>query len=114
MEYIEYQDPKAFLRVTQFVLEENEALYGLMFGISLRLVENPFHYGTQPYLATIASRRKLELIALMTPRYKFQIASLNNKSIQAIDLLAFELHKGDWHVPIVIAVEEIAKHFESE
>jgi hypothetical protein len=77
-------------------------------------VENPFHYGTQPYLVTIASRRKQELIALMTPPYKLQIASLNDKSTQAIVLLASELHKGDWHVPTVIAVEEIAKHFESE
>ena len=77
-------------------------------------MENPFHYGTSPYLATIASKRKLELIALMTPPYKLQIASLNNKSTQAIDLLASEIHKGDWHVPTVIAGEKVATHFEFE
>ena len=50
----------------------------------------------------------------MTPPYKLQIASLNNKSTQAIDLLASEIHKGDWHVPTVIAGEKVATHFEFE
>ena len=57
MEYVEYQDARAFLSATQPVLEEHEALFGLMLGISLRLVKNPLHYGSQPLLATITEKK---------------------------------------------------------
>jgi uncharacterized protein len=114
VKYIEYHDAQAFLNTTQPVFEENEALFGLMLGISLRLVENPLHYGTEPFLATIAAKKALQLIALMTPPYKLQIASFGNESTEAIELLASNLRQGDWNVPAIIAEEEIAKHFESE
>lgn len=114
MDYIEYQDVKTFLSATQSVFKENEALFGLMLGISLRLVENPLYYGSQPFLATIADKKDLQLIALMTPPYKLQIASLSIESTKAIELLASNLNKGDWNVPAVIAEKETAKCFESE
>ncbi|MBW2173835.1 MAG: GNAT family N-acetyltransferase [Deltaproteobacteria bacterium] len=114
MEYIEYHDAQAFLNTTQPVFEENEALFGLMLGISLRLVENPLRYGTQAFFATIADKKNLVLIALMTPPHKLQIASFSSESTKAIELLASNLRKGDWNVPAVLAEEEIAKRFETE
>ncbi|MBU1108606.1 MAG: GNAT family N-acetyltransferase [Candidatus Riflebacteria bacterium] len=114
MEYIEYHYAQAFLNTTQPVFEKNETLFGLMLGISLRLVENPLHYGTQPYLATISDKKNLQLIALMTPPHKLQIASFSSDSTNAIALLATHLQKGNWNVPAVLAEEEIAIKFESE
>lgn len=75
LEYVEYDDARAFLSAAQPVLEKNEALFGLMLGITLRLVENPLHYGIQPFLATITDKKDIQLTALMTPPYKLQIAS---------------------------------------
>jgi len=40
MEYTDYYNAQAFLNVTQPVFEKNEALFGLMLGISLRLFDN--------------------------------------------------------------------------
>ena len=114
LEYIEYDDARAFLSATQPVLEKNEALFGLMLGISLRLVENPLHYGTQPFLATITDKKDIQLIALMTPPYKLQIASFCREPEKAVELLAANLRKGEWNVPAVLAEEEIAKCFASE
>ena len=114
LEYIEYDDARAFLSATQPVLEKNEALFGLMLGISLRLVENPLHYGTQPFLATITDKKDIQLIALMTPPYKLQIASFCREPEKAVELLTANLRKGEWNVPAVLAEEEIAKCFASE
>jgi predicted GNAT family acetyltransferase len=112
--YTEYQNPESFLDATQRALEENEVLYGLMLGISKRLLKNPLHYGTQPLLSTITSENKLHLIALMTPPYKLQIISLSPDPAPAITLLASNLHKNGWAVPGVMAEETIAKQFEQE
>ncbi len=114
MEYIEYNDAQTFLNATQAVFEENEALLGLMLGISLRLVDNPFHYGTQPYLSTISDEQGLQLVALMTPPHKLQIASFLGDSTKAIELLAINLQKGGWNVPAVLAEEKLAKCFEEK
>ena len=114
MEYTEYHDAQAFLNTTQPVFEENEVLFGLMLGISLRLVENPLRYGTNPYLATVSDHEELQLIALMTPPHKLQIASFFGDSTKAIELLALNLQKGGWNVPAVLAEEELAKCFEAE
>lgn len=114
MDYTEYPDPKAFLSRTQSVFEDDESLHGLMLGVSLRLVEDPFHYGTQPFLATTAKNTKLDLIAVMTPPHKLQIASLNDDMAESIELVANKLHVGGWHVPAVIAQEPIARRFASE
>jgi len=114
VEYTEYHDVQAFLNTTQLVFEENEVLLGLMLGISLRLAENPLHYGTNPYLATVADHEDLQLIALMTPPHKLQVASFSGDSTKAIELLALNLQKGGWTVPAVLAEEELAKCFEAE
>lgn len=112
MEYTEYHDPQEFLNATQPVFEKNEVLFGLMLGISLRLAENPLHYGKKPYLATVADNGDLQLIALMTPPHKLQVASFRGDSEKAVELLAFNLQKGGWKVPAVLAEKILAKHFE--
>ena len=114
MEYTEYHDAQAFLHTTQPVFEDNEVLFGLMLGISLRLVENPLHYGSKPYLATVADHDDLQLIALMTPPYKLQIASFSVNSTKAVELVALNLQKGGWNVPAVLAEENLAKCFDAE
>ncbi len=114
VEYTEYNDVQDFLSIAQPVFEENEVLYGLMLGISLRLVENPLHYGTKPYLATVADLEDLQLIALMTPPHKLQIISYGSDPTDAIELLTLNLQKGGWSVPSVLAEEKLAECFEEK
>jgi ribosomal protein S18 acetylase RimI-like enzyme len=110
----EYNDPGKFLEATRRALEANEPLHGLMLGISLRLVEKPVHDGTRPYLATIASGGELDLISIMTPPRKLQIASLRGEQVRSVQLLASKLHTGGWNVPAAIAEEGLAKRLASE
>jgi len=113
MKYIEYKNPKDFLDVCRSVFEEKEALYGLMLGISLRLVDNPLHYGTQPLHVTINNNSEVDLVALMTPPYKLQIALLNTDSFESVQLLVSKLHEKGWHIPAVIGEERTVKVFSS-
>lgn len=112
MQYTEYHDAQAFLKKTQPAFEEREALFGLMLGISLRLVENPSHYGgTFPFLATVSDGEALQLIALMTPPHKLQIASFVRENEKAVGLLAHHLNQGQWEIPAVLAEEQLATCF---
>jgi len=112
MEYTEYRRPEKFLEAIPPEFRENETLYGLMIGITLKLADNPFHYGSQPLLATISQDNKIQLAALMTPPYKLQIALLSD-SVASIPLLVSELHSRNWPVPAVLAEEKAAKIFAS-
>ena len=114
MKYTEYNDPGKFLGATRRALEANEALHGLMLGISLRLVEKPMPHGARPYLATISSGGGLNLVSLMTPPHKLQIASFRGGQVRSVQILASKLHTGGWNVPAVIAEEGLAKRFASE
>jgi predicted GNAT family acetyltransferase len=111
MKYTEYKNPIDFMNVCRTIFEEQEALYGLMLGISIRLVKNPLHYGSQPLLATISDNAELDLIALMTPPYKLQIALLNSDSFKSIQLLASKLRENGWQIPAVMGEEKAIKAF---
>jgi len=113
MEYIEYKNPRNFLDTSRHILEKEEVLYGLMLGIVLRLVENPLHYGSQPFLATIKKNNQIVLLALMTPPYKLQVALFNEDYDSTLQVLVMELHKRGWMIPAVLAEEKAAKIFET-
>jgi hypothetical protein len=54
MELTRHADAAALLRAAQGFLEEDEERTGLLFGLALRLVDQPHLYGAaDPYLATV-------------------------------------------------------------
>jgi len=115
VKYTEYQDALSFLNMTRSAFEEREALFGLMLGISLRLVEDPFSYGSQfPFLATVVDEEELQLVALMTPPHKLQLASFGCKDEKAVGLLASHLLQTGREIPAVLAEEHLAVCFASE
>ena len=111
MNYTEYDNARDFIEACNIPFRENEALYGLMWGIALRLERNLLYYGNKPLMATIHSNDRLELIALMTPPYKLQIALLNEHSADAIELLVHELIEDQWNIPAVMGEEKAVKLF---
>lgn len=102
-----------FLGICRPALEAREAVFNLMLGISLRLIQNPLHYGSQPLFATVAHGGDVSLAALMTPPYKLQIAQLESESAAAVELLASELYGEGWNVPGVLSEEKTARSFAS-
>jgi GNAT superfamily N-acetyltransferase len=113
MIYTEHQDAERFLAVAQAALERQESANGLMLGIALRLVHEPEAYGSPPYFATIESAAGLWVAAVMTPPYKLQIYSEDDRQTAGLGLLAEALSLGKWPVPGVIAREPVAEAFAS-
>ena len=107
----EFGDPAGFLEVVRPALEAQEALYGLMLGLMLRLVENRCHYGGEPFMAVVGEREQPDLIALMTPPYKLQLVAGSGDPASAVDALAEQLREGEWPVPAVLATEDLAGEF---
>jgi len=111
LKYTEYESAEKFLDVCRPVFEEKEPLYGLLLGITLRLVDNPLHYGSQPFLATIHHHDILQLIALMTPPHKLQIALPDQGSSQSIQFLAERLYESRWPIPAVLGEADTVRAF---
>jgi len=84
-----------------------------MLGICLRLVREPNAYGSQAYLATVESASGLRVAAVMTPPYKLQIYSEDDRETTGLVLVADALWQGKWPMPGVMAREAPAEAFTS-
>lgn len=111
MKYSEYKEAASFLAKAQSALERQECVYGLMLGICLRLVNEPNYYGSPPYLATVESDAGLLVAAVMTPPYKLQIYSEDDRALTGLGLVADALWQGKWPVPGIMAREATAEAF---
>ena len=113
MIYTEHKNAESFLAIARPALERQECVHGLMLGICLRLVREPNAYGSQPYLATVESADGLRVAAVMTPPYKLQIHSEDDRESTGLGLVADALWQGKWPVPGVMAREATAEAFAS-
>jgi uncharacterized protein len=104
LDYTEYQDAGSFLARTREALERQEAANGLMLGLALRLVREPYAFGSRPaYYATVQSGAGVRLAALMTPPYKLQIMAEEDADREELELVADALLRGGWPVPGVMS-----------
>jgi len=113
MNYPEHKNAESFLAKARAPLERQECVHGLMLGICLRLVREPNAYGSQPYLATVESVAALRVAAVMTPPYKLQIYSEDDRETTGLVLVADALWQGKWPMPGVMAREATAEAFAS-
>jgi predicted GNAT family acetyltransferase len=109
--YTEYQDADSFLDRTRAALERHESANGLMLGLGIRLVHEPYAYGSQPYFATVQSAAGLQVAALMTPPHKLQVYAQEDREWAGVGLVADGLLRGEWPVPGVMAGEAVAEAF---
>jgi predicted GNAT family acetyltransferase len=113
VKYSEHKEAESFLAKARPALERQECVHGLMLGVCLRLVREPNAYGSQPYLATVESDAGLLVAAVMTPPYKLQIYSEDDREMTGLGLVADALWRGKWPVPGVMAREVTAEEFAS-
>ena len=111
MKYTEYENTDNFLARAGESLERQEAVNGLMLGLSLQLRDNKLFYGSQPLFATVGESNAVDLIVLMTPPYKLQIFAPHGTEEKALEILARELHERRWPVPGLLAEETTALSF---
>jgi GNAT superfamily N-acetyltransferase len=109
--YTECQDAGSFLVRTRAALERHESVNGLMLGLAIRLVHEPYAYGSQPYFATVQSAAGLQVAALMTPPHKLQVYAPEDHEWAGVGLVADGLLRGGWPVPGVMAGEAVAEAF---
>jgi GNAT superfamily N-acetyltransferase len=109
--YTEYQNAGAFLDIARAALERHESANGLMLGLGIWLVHEPYAYGSQPYLATVQSPAGLQVAALMTPPHRLQVYAPEDRGWAGVGLVADGLLSGGWPVPGVMAGEAVAEAF---
>lgn len=111
--YTQHADATSFLAVTQQALLAQEAVNGLMLGLSLRLAAGGSYGDVRPFLATIQSTSGLELAAFMTPPHKLLLFAPGEASTEALQLLVDGLLSTGYAVPAVLAPEALGQQFAS-
>lgn len=106
-----YPNATDFLAVMQPRLAAQEALYGLMLGIALRLQAHPERIEQPPYLATVLDGAGGCTAALMTPPHGVVLYSDQANTQDALCLIAADLHKGSWPVPTVNGLTHLSAAF---
>lgn len=106
-----YPNATDFLAVMQPRLAAQEALYGLMLGIALRLQAYPERIEQPPYLATVLDGAGGCTAALMTPPHGVVLYSDQTDAEDALRLIGQNLHKGGWSVPTANGLTDLSAAF---
>jgi predicted GNAT family acetyltransferase len=67
MNITEYHNPEEFLSVLKNSLSASSDENDFMLGLVTVLIQDPSHFGTTPFLATIEEQNQVKLAAFMTP-----------------------------------------------
>lgn len=105
-----YTTATQFLAAMQGKLEQQEALYGLMLGIALRLQAHPERIEQPPYLATVTDDQGTTA-ALMTPPHGLLLYSEQAEHTTALQLIADDLHANAWPLPTVNGLTPLSTTF---
>lgn len=104
-----FQDPCQFFNQAKNHLLAHEALHNLLLGLSDALIHNPERFDKQPYLATVESNRDIIAVAIRTPPRALVLSQV--KDVQAIEMIAQDLHLIQTFLPGVHAPSTSAKAF---
>lgn len=111
MKVTQYGSAKKFLDRAQAYLEQDEALNGLILGISFRLAERPSRRRNRPYLAVVENAGEIMAAAIMTPPRSLVVYSHQSGSRAAMAALAGDLQAGGWSIPGVRGPSAVARAF---
>lgn len=90
-------------------LLENEAFHGLMLGLLDAIVSSPDRFHSQPYVALVEEEENVLAVALQTPPRKLLLSQA--ETLQALALIARDLHSIQAQVPGVLGTIPAAKAF---
>ncbi len=86
-----YRDARDFLAVARQPLELNEAANSLIVGVAGRVAEDPDHYRTTPYLATVTDDRGMVAAAVRTPPFRVIVYSALGTDPRPLNLILDDL-----------------------
>lgn len=106
-----YSDPRAFLGVMQVPLEQDEAVNGLMYGVTLRVCQHPERFNT-PYFVVVADDSAPVAAAMMTPPFNVVVwAEPGANAHPAMRHIAQDLAAFQVQPPGVLALRDVAAAF---
>lgn len=111
-----YPTANSFLTKMHALLEADEARYGLMLGLALRVESDPHAYGSgDPYFATVEDAAGIVVAALMTPPRGLILycsRALTEEGVtSALQRLAEQLFHAGRSLPAVNGPRALAAHF---
>jgi predicted GNAT family acetyltransferase len=106
------RDPRAFLDRAGAKLGAEEVRYGLILGVSGRLVGDLHEYGTEdPWFLLLEEDGDAVALALRTPPYDILLAGFSGMPEETAGRLSEEASRAFEHLPGVVAEPEIADSF---
>ena len=107
-----FTDANNFLDCTGVLLENDEARYGLILGISKRLLKNPHHYGkVAPWFCVVQEREKILAAAIRTPPHNVILSHFSGYPVAIAASLVESISKRAETIPGVIGDKMIADPF---
>lgn len=107
-----YSKAGDFLSVVADLLERDEVRYGLIYGLSKRLVTEPHAYGSpDPWFCTIGDKTGIRAVAIRTPPFKVLLAQFSgNPGVIAVSL-ADSISALSTNIPGVTGDKDLADSF---
>ena len=107
----QHSSPTDFLDITRDYLEQEEAVNGLLLGLTEGLVRGPRRRRNRPFLATVTHNNALQLVALQTPPRKMVLNSHHREPNEATAALALFLQAKGKSMTAVLGPAEVADSF---
>ena len=105
-------DVRDFMSRAGDLLAKDEAKYGLIYGITSRLMDNPKAYGTAvPWFCTLEEGTELRAVAIRTPPFKVLLAYFSGDPSSAAEHLAGAISEFSPIIPGTMGEKEIAEPF---
>ena len=105
-------DVSSFLTRAGDILARDEARYGLIYGLLLRLVENPHHYGPDdPWFCTVEEGKELRAVAMRTPPFGVLLAHFLGDTSSVAKLLAEDVSRFSPVIPSAVGEGNITDPF---
>lgn len=104
--------PKDFLSIAADQLASNEARYGLIQGISSRLIDSPYAFGkTNPWFCVVSEGNVVHAVALRTPPYNVVIAHFSEDPAAIASILVESITNHNNVIPGVSGDKAITDQF---
>ena len=105
-------NPIEFLSRVGYTLANNEARWGLIYGIAKKLVDNPHAYGDpDPWFLVVSDDNELCAVAMRTPPFKVLLAHFSGDLESAAMVLTDSVSQLSDTIPGIVGDIEIADRF---
>ncbi|MCM3711296.1 GNAT family N-acetyltransferase [Sporosarcina luteola] len=109
MEFVQYEDAEKFAEVAEPVIEKNEDVFSLFYGILQAIKAGKYE---NPFMAVVSDRGEVLALLQMTPPHPLNLVIVDeSRKDETIDFIVRELRSASVPVPSIISVKQWAIAF---